>query len=176
MTRTVSSRRQFLQRGGLGAALSVLSPYWASVAAAHRSQVTLTRLRANLRSSRWEIEHAIHYHDAATALRRLAPGARLDPTTPAGQARLMLAIEQQILWSRAEAAMVLEPIGAELVGDSLRLYQQCDAALAGTRIAIKCEFLHDVFSDQVNRFSIELSGSTTLLTANAASPRLEFKA
>lgn len=167
-------RRRFM--GGLAVtAAAMTGPLWGPHAAiAHRARVTLTRVLANPRTARWECIHAIHYHDAATALRRLAPGEGLAPTQPQGQARLMLEVERDILWSSTGEPLTLTAVGAELSSDSLWLYQECAPLPAGTAVSIESRLLQRVFADQVNRFSIEVANPPILLTANAATPRLQF--
>jgi hypothetical protein len=171
----VTNRRDFLV--GLSAGAGALAAIWADslrFAWAHRARVTLTRLTHNLRTDRWEIIHALHYHDAATALRRLEPGAGLAPTTAQGQARLMLEIERQILWQSKNGALSPAAVGAELAGDSVMLYQECPPASPGTRISVQSRFLHREFSDQVNHVHIELKDPPRLLRLDANTPSAEF--
>ena len=170
-----STRRDLLR----GAGCAVLVPLLGSTIselAAHRSHVTLTRLLPNPRTERWELIHAIHYHDAAMVLRKLSPGARLAPTSPEGQARLMLEIERRILWSTSAGAIALTPVGAELGGDSVLLYQEWLAPPRGTRVFIESRLLHEQHVGQVNRFSIETTTPPILLSTDASQPRVQFDA
>ena len=146
------------------------------VALAHRSHVTLTRLSANPRTLRWEWSHSIHFHDAAVALRRLAPGKGLQPVDAAGQARLMLEIEQRFLWTTPSGKR-LQPqaVGAELQGDGLVLYQDCEAPGETGSYAVECRFLHDVFDSQTNTISIELVDPPMRRQLRAATPVSRFE-
>ena len=171
----MTDRRRFLSQlgaGGLALGSTVFGGFQPLLA--HRSHVTLTRLLSNAQTGRWELIHAIHYHDAATALRRLAPGSGLVPTTPDGQARLMFEIEQHIRWSGANGVIQPVAVGAELAGDSLLFYQECFPATPETRVQIESRFLHREFSDQVNHFNIEINDPPRLLRLNATNPSAEF--
>ena len=173
----MTDRRRFLSQLGAGSLAlggSVFGGFRPLLA--HRSHVTLTRLLLNAQSGRWELIHAIHYHDAATALRRLEPGAGLVPTTPDGQARLMFEIEQHIHWSGANGVIQPVAVGAELAGDSVLLYQECLPALPGTPVQLESRFLHREFSDQVNHFNIEIKDPPRLLRLSAATPLAAFTA
>lgn len=146
-------RRRLLSALALGS-LGGLLP---RVGLAHRAHVTLTRLSANPTTRRWEWSHSIHFHDAAVALRRLAPGKGLQPVDAAGQARLMLEIEQRFRWITPSGKW-LQPqaVGAELQGDGLVLYQDCENPQETGTYAVECTLLHDVFEQQRNTVSIEL--------------------
>ena len=149
----ISHRRWVLGALALGT-LGGLAP---NLAQAHRAHVTLTRLSANPRTRRWEWSHSIHFHDAAVALRRLAPGKGLQPVDAAGQARLMLEIERRFLWTMPSGKR-LQPQagGAELQGDLLVLYQDCEAPEEPGTYTVECRLLHDIFAEQRNTLSIEL--------------------
>ena len=170
-----STRRDVL-RGLGGTALAAATAGTIDDIAAHRSHVTLTRLLSNPATQRWEVIHAIHYHDAAVALRRLSPGGGLTPTSAEGQARLMLEIERRILWSTRAGSMTLAPVGAELAGDSLLLYQECIPPPSGTSVFIESRLLHAEFKAQINRFSIETTTPPILLSTDASQPRVQFDA
>lgn len=170
------STRRDLLRGVCGAALIAATAGAIRDIGAHRSHVTLTRLLSNSATQRWEVIHAIHYHDAATALRQLSRSERLDPTTPKGQARLMLEVERRILWSTSAGAMALTAVGAELAGDSVLLYQECPPPPRGSSVLIESRLLHMELRGQINRFSIETLSPPLLLSTDATSPRVQFEA
>ncbi len=143
---------------------------------AHRAHVTLTRLSANPRTGRWEWSHSIHFHDAAVALRRLAPGKGLQPVDAAGQARLMLEIEQRCRWT-TPSGKPLQPqaVGAELQGDGLVLYQDCLAPDEVGSYTVECHLLHDIFAGQSNTVSIELVEPPLRRQLTAAMPTTRFE-
>ncbi|MFZ9904062.1 MAG: DUF6702 family protein [Steroidobacteraceae bacterium] len=168
----------FVQRRWLLSALALgtIGGLGPRIALAHRSHVTLTRLSANPGTMRWELSHSIHFHDAAVALRRLAPGKGLQPVDAAGQARLMLEIEQRFLWTTPSGKR-LQPqaVGAELQGDGLVLYQECEAPGETGSYAVECRFLHDVFDSQTNTISIELVDPPMRRQLKAATPMARFE-
>ncbi|MFZ9709357.1 MAG: DUF6702 family protein [Steroidobacteraceae bacterium] len=145
------------------------------IALTHRAHVTLTRVVPNASAGTWEFLHAIHYHDAAQALRRWEPTQRWQPTDPAGQARLMMAIERAFVWRNpAGSPLAPSPVGAELKGDSLHLYQEIRAPLPSGRYTVTCELLHDLFSGQRNVIQIELGTSPQRIELDARSPEGRF--
>ncbi len=168
----VSQRRWVLGALALGT-LGALAP---SLAIAHRAHVTLTQLSANPRTRRWEWSHSIHFHDAAVALRRLAPGKGLQPVDAAGQARLMLEIEQRFLWTTPSGKR-LQPqaVGAELQGDGLVLYQDCEAPEEPGSYTVECRLLHDIFAEQRNTISIELMDPPLRRQLNATLTTTRFE-
>lgn len=164
-------RRRFLRQLLLGSgAVAIVNGPLGPTSVAHRSLVTLSRVQPNPRTGRWEFSHAIHYHDASTALRRLEPTQRLAPTMAAGQARLMLEIETRILWETATGRFEPEAVGAELIGDSLLLYQESKPMPAGT-VTLESRLLQDVFPRQVHHVSIEWESPSRLLRLSAENPR-----
>lgn len=169
------SRRALLAKlVGLSAALGAAT--CAPRLSAHRAHVTLTRLTANPAAGSWEMVHSIHYHDAAVALRRLAPGEGLQPTSPKGQARLMLEIERTMRWlDPAGNALSPRAVGAELAADAVVLYQELSTPAASGRYQLESRFLFDVFPEQRHNLSVELAGDKVALTLNANTPRATFE-
>jgi len=169
---TALNRRRLLSALALGS-LGGLLP---RVALAHRAHVTLTRLSANPSTGRWEWSHSIHFHDAAVALRRLAPGKGWQPVDPEGQARLMLEIEQRFRWI-TPSGKLLQPqaVGAELQGDGLVLYQDCENPREAGAYTIECTWLHDVFEQQKNTVSIELVTPPLRRQLDAKAPTSRFE-
>jgi hypothetical protein len=167
-----TQRRWLLSALALGT-LGGLTP---SLSLAHRAHVTLTRVSANTRTRRWEWSHSIHFHDAAVALRRLAPGKGLQPVDAVGQARLMLEIERRFVWTTPSGAR-LQPqaVGAELQGDGLVLYQDCEAPNATGSYSVECRLLHDVFESQTNTLSIELVDPPLRRQLTARMPTTRFE-
>jgi hypothetical protein len=174
LNRLVSRRRLLGSTVALGGLW--LGAGLAPTATAHRAHVTLTRLLANRAAGNWELIHSIHYHDAAVALRRLAPGQGLQPGSAAGQARLMLEIETRIAWFDPQATPLRpKPVGAELSGDAVVLYQELATPILQGRYQVRSTFLHDVFAAQRNNFSIELAQNPLPIRLNAAQTTASFE-
>lgn len=145
------------------------------VALAHRAHVTLTRVVANASAGTWEFLHAIHFHDAAQALLRWEPTQRWQPTDPAGEARLMLAIERAFIWrDSAGTLLVPSPVGAELKGDSVHLYQEIRAPLSSGGYTVTCHLMHDLFAGQRNVIQIELRPIPQRIELDERSPQGRF--
>ena len=168
-----AARRAFA-RASLAAAVALALP---ATARGHRAHVTLTQLAAHPEGRRWELVHAVHYHDALQLLSRRAAPANAPPGSPAGNARLALEVERNFRWWGVEGEP-LQPstIGAELRGDSVLIYQQMPAPLRRGTCAVECSFLHALFEEQRNHISIELARPHTLLRLSKREPRGEFEA
>src|SRR5262245_50774148 len=110
-----------------GAALAV-----APAAFAHRSQSVLTLVNWNPATSKLEIIHRMHAHDAEVGIAQ-ATGATAAPdvdiTQPKNQAKLMLYVEKRFSVKGPAGVITLEAVGAELEAEAVVLYQE--AKLAG---------------------------------------------
>lgn len=69
----------------------------------------------------------------------------------------MLALERGFVW-RDPSGQTLSPapVGAELEGDSLRLYQEIRAPLTRGTFSVECHWMHELFAGQRNVIQIEL--------------------
>lgn len=175
MSRVDRRRRRVLQLAALGGVL--LSATLASFPAlAHRTHVSLTRVTPNLRAGRWEIIHAVHYHDALKLLAARGVSDEVQPASVAGRARIALEIERGFRW-HADDGSLLQPVtvGAELDGDNVLVYQELPAPQKSGKVSVKSNFLHDVFDDQLNNVSLEFDKPFVVLKLSKAKPRGEFK-
>jgi hypothetical protein len=160
------------------AALAVLSLLGASsLAQAHRSHVTLTRVSINERSGRWEIVHAIHYHDALRLLAALGVRDDVQPSSIEGRARIALEVEKAFRWSTGDGRSIVPvTVGAELEGDNLLVYQEIAAPSSGGRMAVESSFMHGVFPDQMNHILLEYPTPKVTLKLSRSQRRAEFEA
>jgi len=145
-----------------------------SIAEAHRSHVTLTRVAINPRRGTLELVHAIHYHDAQRLLAVLGVNDNVAPTSVEGRARVAFEIEKGFRWSmpRGRVATPLT-VGAELEGDNLLVYQELDAP-SPCRWIVESSFMHDVFESQTNRILLEYATPMVAITLSRRSPKAEF--
>lgn len=148
-----------------------------ATALAHRSHVSLTRVTPNPRTGKWELVHAIHYHDALRLLSARGVRDDVQPGSAEGQARLALEIERGFRWLSPDGSL-LQPVtvGAELEGDNVMVYQELPAPAAGGRYAVEATFMHDVFDDQRNNISLEFESPHTTLRLSRQTPRSVFEA
>ncbi|MFM7395520.1 MAG: DUF6702 family protein [Gammaproteobacteria bacterium] len=172
MTRDPSSRRRGLRTFAALAVAVVIG--LGSVAEAHRSHVTLTRVALNSRSGSLEIVHAIHYHDALRLLAVLGVPDSVQPTSTEGRARIALEIEKEFRWLMPQGRVATPvTLGAELEGDNLIVYQELRSPVPG-RWSVESSFMHRVFEDQTNRILLEYAMPMGAITLSRTSPKAEF--
>jgi len=159
------------------AVLAVLSLFGvSSLAHAHRSHVTLTRVSINERSGQWEIVHAIHYHDALRLLATLGVRDEVQPSSIEGRARIALEVEKSFRWSFGDSRSIVPvTVGAELEGDNLLVYQEMTVPRSGGRIAVESSFMHGVFPDQTNHILLDYSTPKVTLKLSRSQRRAEFE-
>jgi hypothetical protein len=147
-----------------------------STALAHRSHVSLTRVTPNPRSGKWELVHAIHYHDALRLLAARGMRDEVQPASVEGRARLALEVERGFRWIAPDGSL-LQPVtvGAELEGDNVLVYQELPAPTAAGRYTVETTFMHDVFDDQRNNVSLEFESPHTTLRLSRQTPRSVFE-
>jgi len=149
------TRRLALMAGG---ALMVAPP-----AIAHRAQTVLSTVMWNAASSTLDVMHRMHAHDAELCLAAKTGAAQVDITVLQNQARLMLYIEQQFVLTDGGAAIKLAPLGAEIKGEAILLYQDCKMASAPRSLSIDDRILRDVFEGQTNLVNVRLAQKTRTL-------------
>ncbi len=141
-----------------GCALAVAPP-----ALAHRAQTVLSTVIWNAGSGMLEVTHRMHAHDAELALQAKAGGAQSDITMLQEQAKLMLYIEQSFVLTDGVKMIALEPLGAEIEGEAILLYQECKLAAAPRELSIDNRLLRDVFDGQTNLVNVRLAQRTRTL-------------
>lgn len=144
-----------------GCALAVAPP-----ALAHRSQTVLTTVMWNGASSILEVTHRVHNADAEAwlALQSSGGGAgAVDITVVRNQAQMMLYIEQHFGLTDGGKKIALEPLGAEVEGEALLLYQSSKLAEPPKGLMIDNRILRDVFDGQTNLVNVRLAQRTRTL-------------
>lgn len=141
-----------------GCALAVAPP-----ALAHRSQTVLTTVMWNAASSMLEITHRVHNADAEAWLAQKGEGSEADITIVRNQAQMMLYIENHFGLTDGGVKIGLQPLGAEIEGEALLLYQECKLAAPPKALAIDNRILRDVFEGQTNLVNVRLAERTRTL-------------
>jgi hypothetical protein len=139
-----------------GCALAVAPP-----ALAHRSQTVLTTVMWNAAKSILEVTHRVHNADAEAWLGTLGQGT--DITVVSNQAQMLLYIEEHFGLTDANRKIALQPLGAEIEGEALLLYQECRLAAPPKALSIDNRILRDVFEGQTNLVNVRLAERTRTL-------------
>ena len=128
---------------------------------AHKIQYSLTDLLWRPDKKILEIEHSIHLDDAMVLLAHLgAPTGELDVPT---QARVMLYTEQHFRLTNEGQLRSLEPVGVQIDGDYLWIYQELPMSAYPETPSIECSLLHDVFPAQQNQVNLRIGDSVRTL-------------
>jgi hypothetical protein len=144
-----------------GCALAV-----APAAFAHRSQTVLTTVLWNPASSMLEVTHRFHNADteAWLSLQNRGGGAEaMDIAIVRNQAQVMLYVEGHFGLTDAGRAIALQPLGAEVEGEALLIYQECKMSQPPKALAINNQIFRDVFEGQTNLVNVRLAQKTRTL-------------
>jgi hypothetical protein len=123
-------------------------------AAAHREPGSLTTIKWNASSSKTEIVHRLHSHDAELGVGQVLGIADLSALDLEGRAIIALYVEARFRIAAGEEDIHLDLIGAELVGDYVLVYQEHSAELP-VQIRVHDSILRDVYAAQINQVNIE---------------------
>lgn len=126
-------------------------------ALAHRSQSVLTTVNWNAATSKLEVMHRIHAHDAEVGLMQATGSAdNVDITVLRNQAQLMLYVEKHFSLRVPEGTIALQPLGAEFQSEAIVLYQEAKLAAPPEELTIENQILRDVFDQQTNLVNVKL--------------------
>lgn len=153
------TRRMALLTGGACVATVALAPE----ALAHRAQTVLTTVMWNASSSMLEVTHRIHAHDAELTLAATTGVQAVDITQVKNQAQLLLYIEKQFTMTDGGKTIALQPLGAEMEGEAILVYQECRLATPPKVLSIVNGILRDVFEGQTNLVNVRLAQRTRTL-------------
>jgi hypothetical protein len=149
------TRRLAMMAGG---ALLLAPP-----ALAHRAQTVLTTVMWNANASTLDVTHRMHAHDAELCLAQKNGGAPADITVLRSQAELMIYIEGTFGLIDGGKALALTPLGSELQGEAVLLYQECKLAEPPRNLSVDHRILRDVFDNQTNLVNVRLAQRTRTL-------------
>lgn len=142
---------------------------------AHRSQSVLTLVSWNPSTSKLEVIHRMHAHDAEVGIAK-ATGATAAPDVDIAQAKnqakLMLYIEKHFSLKAPAGIIALEPVGAELEAEAVVVYQEAKLPAPPPELTIENRILRDVFDQQTNLVNVKLAQETrTLIFADKDGPK-----
>ncbi len=152
-------------------ALSTLGATFAfqsQTADAHRTSSSLTTMIWVEADQSFEITHRLHLHDVQQALRNVIA----DPSTTVfdikGQAELILYMAGTFMAESPQGPIILDPIGAEVEGDYVYVYQEARLKALPTAVSITDLTFHDIYSEQENQVNLEYKNQVTSVVFNAS--------
>ncbi len=131
---------------------------------AHRAHFSLTDMWWRVDRSTLEITHSIHLDDAMVLLASLgAPDGTLDAAV---QAKLMHYLERTFSLTSDGDPLELEPVGAQIEGDFLWLYQELELAKLPDQLQLSCQLMQDFSAEQVNQVNFRVGDEVRTLRLN----------
>ncbi len=157
--RASMTRRMALAAGGVfGAGL-----IWAPPALAHRAQTVLSTVTWNEAGGSLDVMHRLHGHDAEVCLALKSGAPQADIAELRTQAQLMIYIEETFALTDGARILALTPLGAEMQGEAVLMYQECKLTAPPRNLAIDNRILRDVFENQTNLVNVKLAQRTRTL-------------
>ncbi|NOX49654.1 MAG: hypothetical protein GXP16_03850 [Gammaproteobacteria bacterium] len=118
----------------------------------HTMQFTTTQIRWQVNTRRWEIYHALHLDDAFELLARLGdPYGKLEVET---QAKVLRYVEEKFALSLDGQILSLDPVGTQIEGDFLWIYQEYAMKKLPKKIDVRCQLLHELYPNQQNQINL----------------------
>ncbi|UTW55919.1 DUF6702 family protein [Kordiimonas sp. SCSIO 12610] len=151
-------------------ALSILGATFAytSSTQAHRTSSSLTSVVWIASDKNFEVTHRLHLHDVQQALRNVIADPSTTAFDPEGQAELILYMEETFSFQSPSGQLELTPLGAEVEGDYVYVYQEASVKEIPPSITIQDLTFHDIYPEQENQVNIEYQGTVTSLVFNAS--------
>ncbi len=121
---------------------------------AHRLSQSMTEIDWSPDRATLEIVHSVHLDDAMLLLAQLgAPDGELDIET---QAKLMLYTESHFELAQKGQPLELEPVGAQIQGDYLWIYQERGMAQYPRELEVTVTFMHALDAAQQNQVNLRI--------------------
>ena len=120
---------------------------------AHREPGSLTTISWNQASGKTEIIHRLHSHDAELGVSEVLNLGNLSVLELEGRANIALYVEERFQIAGNSGAIVMDLVGAELVGDHVLVYQELPGQLPG-KIRVLDGILRDIYPTQINQVNI----------------------
>jgi hypothetical protein len=136
---------------------------------AHRVSSALTTVVWVESEKSFEITHRLHLHDVQAALRNVIAGPSTTIFSLEGQAELILYVSEAFEVSGDSGEPIaLTPLGAEVEGDYVYIYQEASLDnLPNTITILDLTFL-DIYGPQENQVNVEYDGTVQSLVFNAS--------
>lgn len=139
---------------------------------AHKLQYSTSELIYRVDDQRLEVIHSIHLDDAIVLLAQLGDlGGTMSLET---RARIMLYVEDRFFVSSGEQQISLEPVGAQIEGDALWIYQEATLERPLVNLVVRTTLMHDVFEEQKNQINLIVGDEVRSLELSRDEPVKNF--
>ncbi|GAB4539292.1 MAG: hypothetical protein Tsb0010_17700 [Parvularculaceae bacterium] len=143
---------------------------------AHEQKAAITRVLFNPRTHNIEVMHRFLLHDAEHAVKLIFGGTADILEDDATRGRFADYVYRRFSLARAdETPITLTPVGFEIDGRYLWVYQEAPAPASLDMLTIRHDALRDIWPDQINLVNVErgevlrtatFHGPATALTVN----------
>ena len=134
--------------------------------AAHQLNYSYSELHWRVDKQVLEVTHSIHMDDAVVLLAHLGDfQARLDIES---QAKLLFYVEQKFSLQLGDEVLQLDPIGAQVDGDNLWIYQEIAMEKFPAGLVVHCTLMQDVFPTQTNQVNFTIGDEVRTGIYNSA--------
>lgn len=144
-------------------------------ATAHQLKTAVTTVLFNERTGNIEVMHRFNLHDAEHAVAVLfdAKGADIYDNTETREQFSGYVMERFQLATLAGERLLLSPVGQQIDGANIWVYQEVTIPESLTGLKLKHQALQDIWASQQNLVNIEGRGPLQSLTFQAADDWLE---
>jgi len=136
---------------------------------AHRVSSALTTVVWVESEKSFEITHRLHLHDVQAALRNVIADPSTTIFSPEGQAELILYVSEAFEVSGDSVEpIVLTPLGAEVEGDYVYIYQEANLERVPSNLTVLDLTFLDIYGPQENQVNVEYDGTIQSLVFNSS--------
>lgn len=156
----------------LGSVLLGVLMLAASGANAHRANYVLTELTWRVDQHNLEVVHSVHLDDAAVLLAALGDvNALLDEHS---ESALLEYLQSTFVLSLADQAIELESLGAQIIGDTLWLYQEVQLTDYPQHLQVQSSFMFDLSEAQTHQVNLIVGSRVGTLLLDRQTSRGEI--
>ena len=131
---------------------------------AHTLQQTTTEITWHPDTHWLEVVHSVHLDDALQLMADLGdPNGNLNVEM---QAKLLLYLETAFNAKQGKNPLMFEPVGAQIEGDYLWLYQQAQVLTYPMELAIEIKLLHGYYPVVHHQINFSVGGQVQTLHLN----------
>ena len=138
----------------------------------HTLQQTTSELVWQPDTGLLEIAHALHLDDALQLMADL--GHPEGDMTVALQAKLMFYLERRFSLLQNRQPLVLDPIGVQILGDFVWLYQEVQLSSPPEQLAVEMSLLQEYHVDQSHLVNLIIGDHVRTLNLSQESPKGTF--
>ena len=143
----------------------------------HTLKMTTTEITWHPNNGQLEVVHSVHLDDAMLLLARLGDVQAELPVEV--QAQLMVYLDEHFQLNSGAQTLPLTPIGAQVLGDTLWLYQESPSSISGAQLmqgfTVDMTFMQAYYAEQQHLINLHIGSQVKTLQLNQDSPQGTFE-